>query len=184
MPTCRPPSGRRWPRRTSPLSPSAAWATTSVRRMPSPSSSPGAVPRASTTSWAAGTSTVPSTRGRAYALLGNTNIINQTKLFDAVDAVVNPANGQIVCRSDADGAAHVCAPLNIMGAGSPAPAALAYIMSDVARSETYIRQTAAALSIRGELGATWAGPIRAGRRPRLPAHERRADGRRRLQRPG
>lgn len=97
--------------------------------------------------------------GLAYALLGNTNVINQTKLFDAVDAVVNPADGRIVCRSTLTVATHVCTPLNILGPGSAGPAALAYIMSEQARSETFTRQTSAALSIRGEMGATWAGPI-------------------------
>ena len=97
--------------------------------------------------------------GLAHAPLGNTNVINQSKLFDAVDAVVNPANGQIVCRSTLTVPSHVCSPVNIMGVGAASAAGIAYVQSDIAHSETYIRQTAAALSIRGHLGSTWAGPI-------------------------
>jgi iron complex outermembrane recepter protein len=99
--------------------------------------------------------------GLTYSQLGNSNIINQTKLFDAVDAVVNPANNQIVCRSELT-APHGCSPLNILGSGSASAAALAYIKDREAYSEVYVRQTAAALSVRGELGATWAGPIQVG----------------------
>ena len=98
--------------------------------------------------------------GLTYADLGNSHIMNQSLLFDAVDAVVNPANGQIVCRSSLTDPKHVCSPINMMGAGSPGGAGLAYAMRDSARSESYVRQTALALSIRGVLGATWAGPIK------------------------
>lgn len=99
--------------------------------------------------------------GRTRAILGNTNIVNQTKLFNAVDAVVNPANGQIVCRSELT-APNGCVPINLFGKGSPSQAALNYILGDAARSEATIQQTAGALSIRGQIGSTWAGPIRIG----------------------
>lgn len=100
--------------------------------------------------------------GLTTADLGNTNAVNQTKLFDAVDAVVNSANGQVVCRSTLTDPQHVCVPINILGAGSASPTAFAYITGDRAWSKTKIRQTAAALSARGEAGATWAGPIQLG----------------------
>lgn len=49
----------------------------------------------------------------------------------AIDAVRDPATGQIVCRSRAAG----CVPLNIFGNGSPSPEAIAYVTGrDVSRS--------------------------------------------------
>ncbi len=100
--------------------------------------------------------------GNTTGRLGNKNAMNQTKLFDAVDAVINPATGLPICRSTLTDPAHYCVPINILGAGSATQQALAYITSDEAWSLTEIKQTAASLSTRGELGSTWAGPIQLG----------------------
>jgi iron complex outermembrane recepter protein len=49
-------------------------------------------------------------------------------VFAAADAVVNPANGQIVCRSTLAGLSPGCVPLNPFGAGSASPGSLNYIL--------------------------------------------------------
>ncbi len=48
-------------------------------------------------------------------------------LYRAVDAVVNPANGQIVCQSTLTNPTNGCVPLDIFGNGAPSQAAKAYV---------------------------------------------------------
>jgi iron complex outermembrane receptor protein len=84
----------------------------------------------------------------------------------AVDAVVNPATNQIVCRSTLPGAApnplaSGCVPLNIFGptaASGSGPAALAYVNRADYNAVLY-KQHAAAVNVRGEPFSTWAGPV-------------------------
>ncbi|HEV2532306.1 TonB-dependent receptor domain-containing protein [Phenylobacterium sp.] len=53
--------------------------------------------------------------------------VNQANFALAVDAVTNPANGQIVCRSTLTNPTNGCQPLNLFGLGAPSAAALQYI---------------------------------------------------------
>lgn len=83
----------------------------------------------------------------------------------AVDAVVNPANGQIVCRSTLTSPnnplAAGCVPINIFGpnaASASDPKALAYVNRSDFNAVLY-RQHAAGLNLRGEPFSTWAGPV-------------------------
>jgi outer membrane receptor protein involved in Fe transport len=84
----------------------------------------------------------------------------------AVDAVVNPATNQIVCRSTLPGAApnplaSGCVPLNIFGptaASGSGPAALAYVNRADYNAVLY-KQHAGAVNVRGEPFSTWAGPV-------------------------
>ncbi|MBO9580824.1 MAG: TonB-dependent receptor [Sphingobium sp.] len=92
----------------------------------------------------------------------NTNIVKVTNVVPrfvlAVDAVVNPANNQIVCRSTLTDPNNGCVPFNPFGVGSPSAAALAYVNGE---SPAYIRtgQQVAALNLSGEPFSTWAGPV-------------------------
>lgn len=88
-------------------------------------------------------------------LLNNVNVANLNR---ALDAVRNPANGQIVCRSTLADPTNGCVPLNPFGEGSPSAAALAYIHG---RSELFRtnRQDVVAAQIQGEPFSTWAGPV-------------------------
>lgn len=92
----------------------------------------------------------------------NTNIVKNTNKIanfaQAVDAVVNPANNQIVCRSTLTNPTSGCVPFNPFGVGSPSAASLAYVNGD---SPAFIRtsQQVAALNISGEPFSTWAGPV-------------------------
>jgi iron complex outermembrane receptor protein len=76
----------------------------------------------------------------------------------AVDAVVNPATGQIVCRSTLTAPTNGCVPFNVFGAGSPSSAALAYTRG-TSRTDATFKEDVAALNVSGDLFEGWAGPI-------------------------
>lgn len=76
----------------------------------------------------------------------------------ALDAVVNPANGQIVCRSTLSAPGNGCVPINLFGEGSPSAAALDYVTGSQ-HLVANIEQQAAAASLSGEPFSTWAGPV-------------------------
>lgn len=80
------------------------------------------------------------------------------RLFAAADAVVNPANGQIVCRSTLQGYDPGCVPINLFGEGSVSPQSLNYIMG-TASQLLKLRQDVASLNIRGPLIELPAGPL-------------------------
>ena len=72
--------------------------------------------------------------GRAYGSYKTQNDPISDNLYRASDAVVNPANGQIVCRQSLSNPAPTpisnpvgCQPLNIFGVGNASAAALKYI---------------------------------------------------------
>jgi len=77
---------------------------------------------------------------------------------NAIDAVVNPANGQIVCRIALTTPNTPCRPLNILGEGNASAEAVAYAFGDgSARAVTKLDTTG--VSLRGDLFSTWAGPV-------------------------
>jgi iron complex outermembrane receptor protein len=97
---------------------------------------------------------------RVQQNLDRINIINRN-LYAAADAVVNPANGQIVCRSTLAGRDPGCAPMNIFGPNAVSAAANDYV-TGLNQGHTTIRQAAFNANVRGDLGDTLslgAGPI-------------------------
>ena len=74
----------------------------------------------------------------------------------AIDAVVNPANGQIVCRITLTNPASDCKPWNIMGIG--VNTGRSYFNRD-SFEHALIEQTVFAGSITGEPFSLWAGPV-------------------------
>lgn len=84
----------------------------------------------------------------------------------AVDAVTNPANGKIVCRSTLPSApanplATGCVPVNIFGpnaVSSSQPGALDYVNRSDYNAVLY-KQHAAGVNVRGEPFSTWAAPV-------------------------
>lgn len=76
----------------------------------------------------------------------------------AVDAVVNPLTGGVVCRSTLTNPTDGCVPINLFGVGSPSAQAKAWISGTSVR-DWDIRQQVADLVVRGEPASTWAGPI-------------------------
>jgi iron complex outermembrane recepter protein len=85
------------------------------------------------------------------------NLLVQNRL-DAVDAVVSPLTGEIVCRATLEGRANNCVPLNLFGAGSPSQAAVDYVMGEAFSRQQFTQHVAAA-TLRGELFQGWAGPV-------------------------
>lgn len=83
---------------------------------------------------------------------------NNARLALATDAVVNPANGQIVCRSTLTNPTNGCVPLNRFGVGVASQAALDYVLGEPFRSQTF-KQDVAAINFRTNSLQGWAGPI-------------------------
>ena len=97
-----------------------------------------------------------------FTLRGNEPI--NTRYRQAVDAIVNPATGQIVCRLALTDPATACRPWNAMGIGvnTGNDAAWNWITgaTDTPNGERgLIEMQSIKASVTGELGATWAGPI-------------------------
>ena len=85
--------------------------------------------------------------------------INQTNFVNAVDAVVNPANGQIVCAANLTSTpAPGCAPLNLFGQGAPSAAAAQYVTAqDIALSG--LTQRDVQVNLTGSPFDDWAGKV-------------------------
>ena len=83
---------------------------------------------------------------------------NNARLALATDAVTNPANGQIVCRSTLTDPANGCVPLNRFGVGVASQAALNYVLGTPLRTQEF-KQDVAAINFRSGSIPGWAGPI-------------------------
>ncbi|WBQ15721.1 TonB-dependent receptor plug domain-containing protein [Sphingobium yanoikuyae] len=88
------------------------------------------------------------------------NMPNNQKLAAALDAVVSPTTGQIVCQASLTNPSAYgdCVPLNLFGASSSSSAALDYVLGK-AVFITHTIQDSADVSISGPLFDTWAGPV-------------------------
>ncbi|MEJ1966815.1 MAG: TonB-dependent receptor [Gammaproteobacteria bacterium] len=106
----------------------------------------------------------------AYAQHGISDLINRgphvislANYARALDAVVNPANGQIVCRSTLNGTDPTgrCVPYNPMGIGVNTQAAVNYVEGDgqTMWRKQQLTQDVAAATLRGNPFSTWAGPV-------------------------
>lgn len=104
----------------------------------------------------------------AYYQLGISKLDNLAKnmwsndnLDLAYDAVVNPANGAIVCRSTLTDPGNGCQPYNPLGIGVNSQAAVDYVQGNgtqMWRSQQ-LDQNVAALSLSGSPFSTWAGDV-------------------------
>ncbi len=106
----------------------------------------------------------------AYYAYGATKIgfrspdaILRARYLQAIDAVVNPANGQIVCRSTLTAPTNGCKPWNALGVGvnNGNTAAFNWINNDGLASfqHALVEQTTYAASATGEPFSLWAGPV-------------------------
>lgn len=80
------------------------------------------------------------------------------RLFQAVDAVIDPGSGRIVCSSTLVEGANGCVPLNMFGPGSPSDEAIDWILGNAIQDQR-IKQHFVEASIQGEPFATWAGDV-------------------------
>jgi iron complex outermembrane receptor protein len=94
----------------------------------------------------------------------NNNNIDNAKMAAASDAVINPANGQIVCQASlsADPAVAArfadCAPINMFGPTSESRAAINYVTA-VTRFTATTKQHDVGGSLTGAPFDSWAGPV-------------------------
>lgn len=86
------------------------------------------------------------------------NTFRRAEYLLALDAVINPATGAIVCRSSLTSPSNGCVPLNPFGFEDPNPAARAYVYGNSNRVQHYTQDVVAA-EMRGEPFSTWAGPV-------------------------
>jgi outer membrane receptor protein involved in Fe transport len=87
-----------------------------------------------------------------YDLDFGPNNRKQAEYLNAVDAVVDPATGTIVCRSRAAG----CIPVNVFGDGS---LSLNPYVNGTAEFRLATTQAVASANLRGTPFSTWAGPV-------------------------
>jgi outer membrane receptor protein involved in Fe transport len=104
-------------------------------------------------------------KANGYLVYGETNYSQRydnalipSKFVQQVDAVVNPANGQIVCRSTLTTPGNGCIPINLFGVGAPNLAAKSYSYG-VGLTHLHSSQLAAGATVSGEPISTWAGPV-------------------------
>lgn len=97
-------------------------------------------------------------RNRQFTKIEN-NLI-YSRFFAAVDAVSNPANGQIVCNVALTnpGLYPGCVPINLFGQGSPSAAAINYIKG-TSFHDAVVKQDVAEVVLRGQPIALPAGPL-------------------------
>jgi outer membrane receptor protein involved in Fe transport len=86
----------------------------------------------------------------------NNPIVNNE--YNAADAVVNPATGQIVCRSTLTQPDNGCVPINLFGSGSASREALDYILGTTWQN-LLVKQDVAEASVAGAPFNTWAGAV-------------------------
>ena len=82
---------------------------------------------------------------------------NTPRLTLATDAVVNPATGQIVCRSTLTDPTNGCVPLNRFGIGVASQAAIDYVLGQPLRLQEFTQDVVAVNFATDFEG--WAGPI-------------------------
>jgi iron complex outermembrane receptor protein len=91
-----------------------------------------------------------------YDLKFGPNNRKQNEFFQAVDAVVDPASGNIVCRSTLTNPGNGCIPVDVFGDGSET---LNSFVNGTARFKLITRQSVVAADIKGTPFSTWAGPV-------------------------
>jgi len=101
----------------------------------------------------------------AYYQLGTTNssetghdISYKARYSAALDTVVNPANGQPICRSTLTDPGNGCLPYNPMGINVNSPETIAWLTGSPHRDQRFTQQVVAA-TVRGEPFDSWAGPV-------------------------
>jgi iron complex outermembrane receptor protein len=80
------------------------------------------------------------------------------RVTQAVDSVVNPATGQIVCRSTLANPTNGCIPYNPFGIGVNGPTVFGW-MTGTSKRNQHMKEDAAAFTVNGKPFETWAGPV-------------------------
>jgi outer membrane receptor protein involved in Fe transport len=99
--------------------------------------------------------------GQTHQVLAENNLAINRKIYAAADAVVNPANGQVVCRSTLSGLDNGCKPINLFGPNSVDQSAIPWTIGNNWKALS-LRQNVWQGSLSGDLGEKiqlGAGPI-------------------------
>jgi iron complex outermembrane receptor protein len=87
--------------------------------------------------------------------------VNNQRLAAALDAVVNPANGQTVCNASLTNPAYAdCVPLNLFGPTASSAAAIDYV-TGTTHFKPKFDLTEVSAHIAGDVFSTWAGAVTA-----------------------
>jgi iron complex outermembrane receptor protein len=78
--------------------------------------------------------------------------------YNAADAVLNPATGQVVCRSALTQPNNGCVPIDLFGQGSPSQQALAYV-TGTGWNRIVNKEDIAEASLSDQPFNSWAGPV-------------------------
>ncbi len=95
--------------------------------------------------------------GRTVSTTAQISSIN-ARYFQAIDSVVDPVSGDIVCRSTLTTPGDGCVPYNIMGVAVNSQAAVDYVMS-VSPLRQVLKDWIVSADMRGQPFSTWAGPV-------------------------
>ena len=87
------------------------------------------------------------------------NSLNLVRHAEAIDAVISPTTGAVVCRSTLTNPNNGCVPYNPFGTNVNSAAALNYVLGNNPYREQTFRQNVTAASINGSPFSSWAGPI-------------------------
>jgi outer membrane receptor protein involved in Fe transport len=97
--------------------------------------------------------------GVNHAELTYANIVRLDRVYRAVDTVVDPAGGDIVCRSTLTFPTDGCVPADPFGPGSISPAANAWIKEGTAEQDQRVEQHVAEITLQGQSLQLPAGPV-------------------------
>jgi iron complex outermembrane receptor protein len=86
------------------------------------------------------------------------NTAGNAKFNGAVDAVISPTTGAIICRSTLTTPNDGCVPINLLGVGTVSQAAYNYVSATPQRNQRFSEDNFA-VTVRGEPFSIWAGPV-------------------------
>lgn len=98
-------------------------------------------------------------RGESRASESALNSANLVRHREALDAVIHPTTGAIVCRSTLTSPGNGCVPYNPFGTGVNSPEAIAYTAGTRSHRDQLFKQEVIAAAISGTAFSTWAGPV-------------------------
>jgi outer membrane receptor protein involved in Fe transport len=87
------------------------------------------------------------------------NSANLVRHRESLDAVINPANGAIVCRSTLTTPGNGCVPYNPFGVGVNSREAIDYVAGTRSQRNQLFKQDVVAATISGTPFSSWAGPV-------------------------
>ena len=98
--------------------------------------------------------------GRNENELAAVNFPRTDRLFLAMDAVVDPTTGAVVCRSTLYTANNGCVPIDLLGAGRASPEAIAYVTAGTKTAYQLNTQNAFEVTADGSIFKDWGpGPV-------------------------